>query len=108
MFVEHMSLCIKHMRHFYYKSVSYAFPRYVSTEVKRKDSLWPKTCISSLSLLFAMLLQVIVGAGTFGCMLYCIRLAIMNPDVSWNKKKNPVMNCCRTTDICVYAFLFLK
>ncbi|XP_022659256.1 cytochrome c oxidase subunit NDUFA4-like [Varroa jacobsoni] len=34
-------------------------------------------------------LFVIVGAGTFGCMLYCIRLAIMNPDVSWNKKKNP-------------------
>uniref|UniRef100_A0A8D2PJK8 Cytochrome c oxidase subunit NDUFA4 n=1 Tax=Zosterops lateralis melanops TaxID=1220523 RepID=A0A8D2PJK8_ZOSLA len=34
-------------------------------------------------------LFVIIGAGGVGAGLYLMRLAMFNPDVSWDKKNNP-------------------
>uniref|UniRef100_V5HHR1 Putative nadh dehydrogenase n=1 Tax=Ixodes ricinus TaxID=34613 RepID=V5HHR1_IXORI len=34
-------------------------------------------------------LMVIVGVGGLGAVWYTARLALRNPDVSWNKKTNP-------------------
>ncbi|NWT67120.1 NDUA4 oxidase, partial [Prunella fulvescens] len=34
-------------------------------------------------------LFVIIGSGGVGASLYLMRLAMFNPDVSWDKKNNP-------------------
>uniref|UniRef100_UPI00398F768C cytochrome c oxidase subunit NDUFA4-like n=1 Tax=Pristiophorus japonicus TaxID=55135 RepID=UPI00398F768C len=34
-------------------------------------------------------LLVFIGVGSFGASLYLLRLAVRNPDVSWNRKNNP-------------------
>uniref|UniRef100_A0A8C2YB59 Cytochrome c oxidase subunit NDUFA4 n=2 Tax=Coturnix japonica TaxID=93934 RepID=A0A8C2YB59_COTJA len=34
-------------------------------------------------------LFVIIGSGGVGAALYVMRLAVFNPDVSWDKKNNP-------------------
>ncbi|OWK62080.1 cytochrome c oxidase subunit NDUFA4 [Lonchura striata] len=34
-------------------------------------------------------LFVIIGSGGIGASLYLMRLAMFNPDVSWDKKNNP-------------------
>ncbi|GCB74259.1 cytochrome c oxidase subunit NDUFA4-like [Scyliorhinus torazame] len=34
-------------------------------------------------------LFVIIGAGSIGATMYLLRLALCNPDVSWNRKNNP-------------------
>ncbi|XP_067825127.1 cytochrome c oxidase subunit NDUFA4-like [Heptranchias perlo] len=34
-------------------------------------------------------LFVFIGAGSLGASMYLLRLALRNPDVSWNRKNNP-------------------
>ncbi|GCB61955.1 hypothetical protein scyTo_0009428 [Scyliorhinus torazame] len=34
-------------------------------------------------------LFVFIGAGSIGATMYLLRLALRNPDVSWNHKNNP-------------------